>query len=56
MPISTVPTWTGAVMTITSLKGTDLTKAKGLTQAQLDAACGDAETKAPAGLKVHLCT
>ncbi|MEI9886675.1 MAG: pentapeptide repeat-containing protein [Rhizomicrobium sp.] len=47
---------TGAVMTITSLKGTDLTKAKGLTQAQLDAACGDAETKAPAGLKVHLCT
>jgi uncharacterized protein YjbI with pentapeptide repeats len=46
----------GAVMTITSLKGTDLTKAKGLTQAQLDAACGDADTRVPAGLKVHLCT
>ena len=46
----------GAVMTITSLKGTDLTRAKGLTQAQLDAACGDAETRVPAGLKVHLCT
>jgi uncharacterized protein YjbI with pentapeptide repeats len=46
----------GAVMTITSLKGTDLTKARGLTQKQLDAACGDADTKAPAGLTVHICT
>jgi len=46
----------GAVLTITSLKGTDLTKAKGLTQGQLDAACGDAETRPPAGLTVHLCT
>ncbi len=46
----------GAVMTITSLKGTDLTKARGLTQAQLDAACGDADTRVPAGLRVHLCT
>ena len=47
---------TGAVMTITSLKGTDLTKAKGLTQKQLDAACGDADTRAPTGLTVHFCT
>ena len=47
---------TGAVMTITSLKGTDLTKTKGLTQKQLDAACGDADTKVPAGLTVHICT
>lgn len=47
---------TGAILTITSLKGTDLTKAKGLTQGQLDAACGDAETRVPVGLKVHLCT
>jgi uncharacterized protein YjbI with pentapeptide repeats len=46
----------GAIMSITSLKGTDLTKARGLTQKQLDAACGDADTKAPAGLTVHLCT
>jgi uncharacterized protein YjbI with pentapeptide repeats len=46
----------GAVMTITSLKGTDLTKAKGLTQGQLDAACGDADTRVPSGMKVHLCT
>ncbi len=47
---------TGARMTITSIKGTDLTRAKGLVQAQLDAACGDAETKVPDGLAVHTCT
>jgi uncharacterized protein YjbI with pentapeptide repeats len=48
--------FTGAVMDITSIKGTDLSHAKGLTQKQLDQACGDADTKAPAGLKVHRCT
>lgn len=47
---------TGAVLTITSLKGTDLSRAKGLDQKQLDAACGDMETIAPAGLKVHMCS
>ena len=47
---------TGAITTITSFKGTDLTRAKGLTQAQLNAACGDAETKLPAGLAVHTCS
>ena len=47
---------TGAVTTITSFKGTDLTRAKGLTQAQLDAACGDAETQVPSGLAVHVCS
>ena len=46
----------GAVMDITSIKGTDLRQARGLTQKQLDQACGDAETRVPAGLKVHLCT
>jgi uncharacterized protein YjbI with pentapeptide repeats len=46
----------GATMTITSIKGTDLTRAKGLTQAQLDTACGDAETKLSAGLAVHTCS
>jgi uncharacterized protein YjbI with pentapeptide repeats len=45
----------GAVLTITSLKGTDLTRARGISQRQLDAACGDGETKAPAGMKVHTC-
>jgi len=47
---------TGARTNITSFLGTDLTHVKGLTQAQLDTACGDAKTKVPAGLKVHFCS
>jgi len=46
---------TGAKMSITSFLGTDLTKVKGLTQKQLDVACGDAATKLPPRLKVHTC-
>ena len=46
---------TGASTHITSFLGTDLTHVKGLTQAQLDVACGDAKTKVPAGFKVHIC-
>lgn len=45
----------GAVLTITSIKGTDFSRTKGLTQAQLDGACGDAKTRLPAGLVVHRC-
>lgn len=48
--------FTGANLSITSFKGTDLTHAKGLTQKQLDQACGDADTKAPAGLTVKTCS
>jgi uncharacterized protein YjbI with pentapeptide repeats len=48
--------FTGAKLTITLIKGTDLTHVKGLTQSQLDAACGDAETKAPAGMQVRTCS
>lgn len=47
---------TGARMTITSIKGTDLSRTTGLTQAQLDAACGDAETKVPKGLTSRTCS
>ena len=47
---------TGANLTITSIKGTDLTHVKGLTQKQLDAACGDADTKVPAGMQVKTCS
>jgi uncharacterized protein YjbI with pentapeptide repeats len=47
---------TGARTRITSFLGTDLTRVKGLTQSQLDAACGDAKTKVPAGMKVHFCS
>jgi len=46
---------TGAQMTITSIKGTDLTRVRGLTQAQLDTACGDTDTKVPAGMTVKIC-
>ena len=46
---------TGAGTSITSFLGTDLTKVKGLTQKQLNVACGDAATKLPPGLKIHTC-
>ena len=48
--------FTGADLSITSIKGTDLSHARGLTQPQLDRACGDADTKAPAGLTVKTCS
>jgi uncharacterized protein YjbI with pentapeptide repeats len=46
---------TGAGTSITSFLGTDLTKGKGLTQKQLNVACGDTATKLPPGLKIHTC-
>ena len=48
--------FTGADLSITSIKGTDLSRAIGLTQSQLDNACGDIETKVPAGLKAKTCS
>jgi uncharacterized protein YjbI with pentapeptide repeats len=48
--------FTDADLSITSFKGTDLSHAKGLTQKQLDQACGDADTRPPAGLTVKTCT
>jgi uncharacterized protein YjbI with pentapeptide repeats len=36
----------------TSFEGVDLSQAKGLTQAQIAFACGNAETKLPEGLVV----
>jgi hypothetical protein len=47
---------TGAAMSTTSFDGTDLTHVKGLSQTQLDHACGDSGTRVPAGLNVHRCT
>lgn len=47
---------TGARTRITSFLGTDLTRVKGLTQAQLDIACSDDKTKVPAGMKLHFCS
>jgi hypothetical protein len=46
---------TGAGTSVTSFLGTDRTKVKGLTQKQLNVACGDATTKLPPGLKIHTC-
>jgi uncharacterized protein YjbI with pentapeptide repeats len=46
----------GAHLTITSIRAADLSHAKGLTQPQLDQACGDAETKLPAHLHVKICS
>ena len=48
--------FTNADLSITSFKGTDLSHAKGLTQPQLDKACGDAATKPPQGLSVKTCS
>lgn len=47
--------FTGAIFSATQARGTDFTRAKGLTQAQLNGTCGDAKTRAPAGLKVPMC-
>ena len=44
-----------AVLTVTSIKGTDLSRAKGLTQGQVDGACGDAKSRVPSGLQVRQC-
>src|ERR1700679_1220152 len=38
---------TGAKTSITSFLGTDLSRTKGLTQAQIDVACSDTKTKLP---------
>jgi uncharacterized protein YjbI with pentapeptide repeats len=37
------------------LSGADLREAEGLTQRQLDHACGDADTRLPRGLRVRSC-
>ena len=47
--------FTGAKTSITSFLGTDLRHVRGLTQAQLDVACGDTSTLPPPGLKIHTC-
>jgi uncharacterized protein YjbI with pentapeptide repeats len=46
----------GAILNITSFKGTDLRRVKGLTQRQIDDACSDEHTRLPAGLKPNFCS
>lgn len=48
--------FTGADLSIASIKGTNLSRAHGLTQPQLDHACADSETRVPAGLKAKTCS
>jgi len=43
--------FSGAFMFLTRIEGMDLTAATGLTQPQVDLACGDAATRLPEGLK-----
>ena len=46
---------TGAILSATSIKGALLERAVGLTQEQINAACGDAQTRLPFGLTVKVC-
>ncbi|MCA8902854.1 MAG: pentapeptide repeat-containing protein [Hyphomonas sp.] len=45
----------GAKLSGANLGGAELATAKGLTQAQLDTACGDAATELPSGLHIPAC-
>ena len=45
----------GAKLVLANLSGADFSTANGLTQAQLDHACGDAATHLPTGLHVKFC-
>jgi uncharacterized protein YjbI with pentapeptide repeats len=45
----------GAKLSGANLSGAELEGAHGLTQAQLNAACGDADTRLPGGLTVPAC-
>jgi uncharacterized protein YjbI with pentapeptide repeats len=45
----------GAKLNETNLSGANLSEARGLTQSQLNAACGDAQTRLPSGLSIPRC-
>lgn len=47
--------FTGAKMRGAQLYNTDLSKVIGLTQRQIDLACGDSTTKTPPGIRVPAC-
>lgn len=46
---------TNAIFTRANIAGANLTQAHGLTQAQLNQACGDAQTQLPNGLRAREC-
>ena len=45
----------GANLTGTNFAGAEMDRAVGLTQAQLNAACGDPSTRLPGGLRIPAC-
>lgn len=45
----------GADLSGAILSGAEMETARGLTQSQLDAACGDGDTRLPAGLRIPVC-
>ena len=45
----------GARLSGTNLSGAEMDAARGLSQAQLNQACGDASTRLPAGLRIPAC-
>ncbi|MGP1275036.1 MAG: pentapeptide repeat-containing protein [Caulobacterales bacterium] len=47
--------FTGANLTGANISGAEMTRVRGLTQAQLSTACGDGSTRLPAGLSVPSC-
>ncbi|CAN5164681.1 pentapeptide repeat-containing protein [soil metagenome] len=46
----------GAILSGTNLSGAEMSHARGLTQRQLSAACGDAATTLPRGLSLKPCS
>jgi uncharacterized protein YjbI with pentapeptide repeats len=46
----------GAKLTIANIRNADLSTAKGLTQSQVDLACGNQATRLPAGLTIRFCS
>lgn len=47
--------FSGADLTGAILSGAEMETARGLTQGQLDTACGDQDTRLPAGLRIPVC-
>ena len=45
----------GANLTGTNFSGAEMERARGLTQARLDKACGDESTRLPRGLRIRYC-
>ncbi len=48
-------TFTGAKLHGTNLSGAEMSRARGLTQSQLNQACGDQNTVLPSGLRIPAC-